>query len=94
MTKDTVIRQIKNLQNGKRYLTNNTFYRGQMYKVHKNKKMVFNKNMQTFSFSMKISMEVPQKVGNQFISRSSYTTLQHKPKAYFIISERDFPYYI
>lgn len=41
--------------------------------------------MQTCAFSMKIFVKVSQKVWNPFISRSSYTILQHIPKGYFIL---------
>jgi len=95
MPKDTVFSQIKSLYNGKIYLTKNSSYRGQMYKACKEKtKMIFNKTMQTFSFFLKVSVEFPQNVGKQFISRSRYTTLQHTPKANIIISERYFLYHI
>lgn len=45
--------------------------------------------IQTFTTTMEISMVVPQKDGNQSTSRSSYTTLRHKPKRCLILPQEN-----
>ena len=43
--------------------------------------------VQTFKDTMEINMAVPQKVGNQSTSRSSYTTLGHISKGHSILPQ-------
>lgn len=43
--------------------------------------------MHTSISPMEIIMVAPQKVGNQFTSRSSYTTLEYIPKGWFTLNQ-------
>ena len=43
--------------------------------------------VQTSTATMEINMVVPQKMGNQFISRPRYTTLGHIPKGLYILPQ-------
>jgi hypothetical protein len=50
--------------------------------------------VETCSSTMDINVVVPQKDGNLFTSISSYTTVWHILKGYFILPERDLLHHV